>query len=58
MANEEEFIEEDASETKESFEEDMDNDEISPGEEGFMKGYDSAEEKEEKTEKQPEEKEE
>ncbi len=48
MADDEEFLEEDASENKENFEEEMDNDEISPEEEGFMQGYEGAEEKEEK----------
>lgn len=54
MADDEEFLEEDASENKENFEEEMDNDEISPEEEGFMQGYEKAEE--EKEEKPQQEK--
>ena len=53
MAEEDEsFLEEEASDKEESFEEDMDNDEITPGEEGFMQGYDKSAEEEEKP-KQP-----
>lgn len=50
------FYEEDASEKdKESFDEDVDNDEITPEEEGFLQGYDAAEEKEEKPQEKEEE---
>lgn len=57
MAEEEDFLEEDAGDKdQQNFDEDVDNDEITPGEEGFLQGYDSAEgESEEKKEPQEEE---
>ena len=52
--DDESFLEEEASGKPESFEEEMDNDEITPEEEGFMQGYDSADKEEEKP-KEPQE---
>lgn len=49
MAEDEEFSEEETTGTDEQkFDEDVDNDEITPGEEGFLQGYEATEEKEEK----------
>lgn len=58
MAEDEEFSEEETTGTDEQkFDEEVDNDEITPGEEGFLQGYEATDEKEEKP-APPEEKEE
>lgn len=56
MPEDEEFSEDEISDKeKQNFDEDVDNDEISPGEEGFLQGYDSSDEEE--TQKEEEKKE-
>ncbi len=49
------FLEEEATGKEESFEEEMDNDEITPEEEGFLQGYDSADKEEERQREEKEE---
>ena len=50
------FLEEDAGDkNQQNFDEDVDNDEITPGEEGFLQGYDSAEGESEEKPKEPKE---
>lgn len=49
MAEDEEIFEEEVTGSDEQkFDEDVDNDEITPGEEGFLQGYEATDEKEEK----------
>ena len=52
MAEDEEFYEEEVSDNQDQkFDEDVDNDEITPGEEGFLQGYDSTDKDKEEEEK-------
>ncbi len=53
MAEDDESFFEDTAEKEESIEEEMDNDEISPGEEGFLQGYNETEDKDKEEEKKP-----
>ena len=56
MAEDEDLYEEDLSDKEqEYFDEDVDNDEISPEEEGFLQGYEATEEKEKQEKQTPEE---
>ncbi len=54
VENDESYFE-DTVEKEESIDEEMDNDEISPEEEGFMQGYNSVDEPEEKKPSEEEE---
>jgi hypothetical protein len=51
MPEDDESFYEDTAEKEESIEEEMDNDEISPGEEGFLQGYNETEDKDKEEEK-------